>query len=99
MHVMKILYMASIYGLVKETRKQLKKKFTVVFTKNRCKTILKKNYCGFYGKPAAKTILYFYGLVTEIKNNLKKITAVFTKNRCKIILKKKLQRFLGKKPL
>jgi hypothetical protein len=35
---MKILYIASIYGLVTET-----KKITVVFTKNRCKIILKKN--------------------------------------------------------
>jgi hypothetical protein len=32
-----------------------------------------------------KKHLHFYGLVTEIKNNLKKITAVFTKNRCKMV--------------
>jgi hypothetical protein len=33
MHVMKILYMASIYGLVTEIKRTIKKKFTAVFTK------------------------------------------------------------------
>jgi hypothetical protein len=60
MHVMKILYMASIYGLVTETKKQFKKKITAVFTKNRCKMILKKKYNGFFMEKPLQKPFYSY---------------------------------------
>jgi hypothetical protein len=51
MHMMKILYMASIYGLVRE-----KKNYSGLYEKTAAKQ-LKKIYSGFYEKTIAKTIL------------------------------------------
>jgi hypothetical protein len=57
---MKILYMASIYGLVTEIKRNNLKKnsFTAVFTKKPLQMNFKKKiYSGFYEKTAAKIIL------------------------------------------
>jgi hypothetical protein len=56
---MKILYMASIYGLIIETKKQFKKNYSNFYEKT-LQNDFEKNYNGFYGKTAAKTILQLF---------------------------------------
>jgi hypothetical protein len=79
MHVMKILYMASIYGLVTE-----KKKFIAVFMKNRCKIILKKKFTAVFMEKSLQKPFYsgFY-----LKNRCKRscLQRFLVKNHCKII--------------
>jgi hypothetical protein len=82
---MKILYMARIYGLVTEIRKNNLKKITAVFTKNCCKIILKKKiYSDFYGKPLQKP---FYSHINKKIYSCKRsyLQRFLVKNRCKIV--------------
>jgi hypothetical protein len=76
MHVMKILYMASLCGLVTETKKTIKK-ITAFFTKNCYKTVLKKKITAvFMEKPLQKP---FYSHINKKNIFLKKFTMIFTK--------------------
>jgi hypothetical protein len=47
MHVMKILYMASIYGLVTEIKRTIKKKIYSGFCEETAAKQFKKNYSNF----------------------------------------------------